>query len=205
LGYKDWTVVLFGYYDFKDDKVIIAEELVTYGQEMHLQTLGWDIKKVEDRLFTNSMTNEFMKPKKRVADHNLVAINEILKATNYQIRFEAAKKDDKHAALNFLRLMIQNNKIYINPKCKVLIRHLKNAKWASITNKDTFARCPEGSHYDAVDALSYLLRAVDFKANPYPKGFGLTTRSEDLFNRNISKPIENENVYRKILNLKVKK
>lgn len=205
LGYKDWTVVLFGYYDFKEDKVVVEDELIAYGQEMHLHTLGWDIKKMEEKIFTNYATNEFMKPKKRVADHNLVAINEILKATNYQVRFEAAKKEDKHASINFLRLMVQNNKLLINPRCKVTIRHLRNAKWASATAKDTFARCPEGSHYDAVDALAYLLRAVDFKSNPYPRGFGLTTRSEDLFNRNIQKPIENENVYRKILNLKVKK
>ena len=205
LGYKDWTVVLFAYYDFKEDKVVVEDELVTYGQDMHLHTLGWDIKKTEERIFTDPITNEFMRPKKRVADHNLVAINEILKATNYQVRFEPAKKDDKHAAINFLRLMVQNNKLIVNPRCKTLVRHLKNAKWASATNKDTFARCPEGSHYDGVDALAYLLRAVDFKLNPFPKGFGLTTRSEDLYNRNISKPIENENIYRKILNLKVKK
>lgn len=205
LGYKDWTVVLFAYYDFKNDRMVIEDELITYGQEMHLHTLGWDIKKVEERLFTDPMTGEFIKPKKRVADHNLVAINEILKATNYQVRFEPAKKDDKHAAINFLRLMVQNNKIIINPKCKVMIRHLKNAKWASTTAKDTFSRCPEGSHYDAVDALAYLLRAVDFKHNPYPKGYGLTTRSEDLFGLNIKKPIEHENVYRKLLNLKVKR
>jgi hypothetical protein len=99
-------------------------------------------------------------------------------------------------------MMINSNKIAINPKCTTLIRHLKNAKWASTTSKDTFARCPQGSHYDGVDACAYLVKAVDFKRNPYPKSYGMNYRSEDMFNNLTTKTIEKENVYRSILNLK---
>lgn len=205
LGYKDWTVVLFAYYDFKQDVVVIQDEIVTYGSEMYLDKLGQAILSKERQLWTNVMTNEFIKPKKRVSDHNLIAINEIKKATNYQIHFELANKEGKHASINFLRMIINNNKIAINPRCKVLIRHLKNAKWASTSNKDTFARCPQGSHYDAVDACAYLLKAIDFKRNPYPKNYGLNLKTEDQFNNYSNKPkIENENIYRKLLNMKVR-
>lgn len=202
LGYKDWTVVLFAYYDFKRDKVVIQDEIVTYGTEMYLDKLGTQILLKEKQLWTNAITGELLKPRKRVSDHNLIAINEIKKATNYQIHFELASKESKHASINNLRMMVNGNKIEINPKCVTLIRHLKNAKWASTTSKDTFARCPQGSHYDAVDACAYLVKAIDFKRNPYPKNFGMQYRSEDMFNNLTTKTIEKENVYRTILNMK---
>ena len=202
LGYKDWTVILFAYYDFKNDKVVIQDEIITYGTTMYLDKLGQQILAKEKELWTNPISGEFMKPRKRVSDHNLIAINEIKKASNYQIHFELAQKETKHASINNLRMVINSNKIVINPKCVTLIRHLKNAKWASTTAKDTFARCPQGSHYDAVDACAYLIKAVDFKRNPYPKNYGLNYRSEDMFNNLTTKTIEKENVYRKILNVK---
>ena len=205
IGYKDLTVILFGYYDFKNDLVVIQDEITTNGNEMYLATLGNMIINKEKELWTNSMSGEFTKPKKRVSDHNLVAINEIKKATNYQLHFELASKENKHASINFLRTAINSNKIVINPKCKTLIRHLKNAKWASTTNKDTFARCPQGSHYDAVDALAYLIRSIDFKINPYPKNYGFTYNSDDIFNNySNNNKLEKENVYRKLLNMKIR-
>jgi hypothetical protein len=205
LGYKDWTVVLFAYYDFKNDRVVVQDEIVTYGSDMYLDKLGQAILSKEKELWTNHMTNEFIKPRKRVSDHNLIAINEIRKATNYQIFFDLAQKEGKHASINFLRILINNNKLIINPKCKILIRHLKNAKWASVSNKDTFSRCPQGSHYDAVDACAYLVKAIDFKRNPYPKNYGGNLRSEDVFNNYNGTPkIEKENIYRKILNMKAR-
>jgi hypothetical protein len=205
LGYKDWTVVLFAYYDFKLDKVVIQDEIVTFGTEMYLDKLGSDIMRKEKQLWTNPITGETLKPRKRVSDHNLIAINEIRRATNYQIFFDMANKEGKHASINNLRMMIASNKIAIHPRCVTLIRHLKNAKWASTTAKDTFARCPQGSHYDAVDACAYLLKAVEFKRNPYPKNYGMNLRSEDMFGGyGNNKKVENENFYRKLLNMKVK-
>jgi hypothetical protein len=202
LGYKDWTVVLFAYYDFKLDKVVIQDEIVTYGTEMYLDKLGTQILLKEKQLWTNPITSEIQKPRKRVSDHNLIAINEIKKATNYQVHFELAQKEAKHASINNLRMMVNANKILIHPRCVTLIRHLKNAKWASTTAKDTFGRCPQGSHYDAVDACAYLLKAIDFKRNPYPKNYGMNFRSEDMFDNLTTKTIEKENVYRTILNMK---
>ena len=204
LGYKDWTVILFAYYDFRLDKVVIQDEIITYGTEMYLDRLGGQILAKEKQLWTNKVTGELMKPRKRVSDHNLIAINEIKKATNYQIHFEMADKEGTHANINNLRMMINANKMIINPRCVTLIRHLKNAKWASTTAKDTFSRCPQGSHYDAVDACAYLLRSIDYKRNPYPKNYGVHFRSEDMFSNLTTNAIEKENVYRKILNLKVK-
>ncbi len=203
LGYKDWTVVLFGYYDFRIDKVIIQDEIVTYGNDMYLDKLGNDILKKEKDLWTSATTGEAIKPKKRIADNNLVAVNEIKRATNYQVTFQTADKNEKLAGINFAKIMINNEKVLINPRCKTLIAHLKNGRWASASNKDTFARCPNGSHYDAIDALVYLLKAIDFKHNPYPKNYDMNLKEEDLhYNYNKDNKINNEGFYRRLLNLK---
>jgi hypothetical protein len=72
-----------------------------------------------------------------------------------------------------------------------------------MTSKDTFARCPQGSHYDAVDALAYLIRSIDFKLNPYPKNYGFNYNAADVFNNySNNNKIEKEDVYKKLLNVK---
>lgn len=215
VGLSDWTVVLFGYYDFRADKIIIEDEIAAYSSNLYLPTLTRDIIEKEETLWYNHATHEAKKPRRRVSDHDLIVINEIKRHSHYKVIFDLADKKDKLASLNNLRVLLKAGKIIINPKCVTLLRHLKNVKWKSVTNKDTYARCPMGSHYDAVDALAYLLRSIDFKDNPYPKQstdkwdqYALSgplgpTTLPTYYNNN-PKKIENENVYRTILNLKRK-
>ena len=200
LGFRDMTVVLFAYYDFLNDKVVIERELVKHGEQMHLQTLGQEILDIERELWTSEY-GDVVKPRKRVSDHDLIAINEIHKATHYQLRFDLADKKEMMSGINFIRNMINNNKIIINHECKTTIYHLKAAKWVT-QSKDKLGRGQDGSHFDSVAALSYLLRAIDFSRNPYPKNYNRPTNPDDIFVMNNKKPIEKENVYRKILNLK---
>lgn len=179
LGYRDWTFVLFGYFDFKADKVIIEDELITKGSDMYLTKFGNQILEKEESLWIEPLTKEVIPIKKRVSDHDLVAINEIKKSTNYKVIFEPADKQDRMAGINFIRGLVKNNKLIINPKCKYLIHHLKNAKWAK--SRETFARCSEGSHYDGVPTLVYLSRGINYHTNPYPADYGSSLRIEDTF------------------------
>jgi uncharacterized protein YneF (UPF0154 family) len=206
VGLKDWTVLLFAYYDFRNDKIIIEDELTAYGPEMHLPVLTKQIRDKEAELWTSPLTGEFLKPKKRISDHNLIVINEIKKFSNYTIFFELADKNEKMAGINWLRSLAASQKIIINPKCKTLIRHMKDGKWASVSSRDTFARCPMGSHYDAIDALVYLVRGMDLKSNPYPRDFDrpLATDAFKMPGYNNNQNAPNADIYRKILNLKRK-
>lgn len=179
IGYKDWTFVVFGYFDFRADKLIIEDELVTKGTEMYLQTFGHKILEREESLWVEPTTKEIIPIKRRVCDHDLIAINEIKKSTDYKVIFEPADKHDRMAGINFIRNLIKNDKLIINPKCKYLIHHLKNAKWAK--SRELFARCAEGSHYDGVPALVYLSRGINYNLNPYPPGFGSDLRISDTF------------------------
>jgi len=168
LGFTDLTVALYGYYDFKAAKLIIEDEVVMNGASMTLPVLAGTLIKKEQDLYT-SPHGELIPPYVRVSDINYIVTNEL--SATYGLNFQNARKDDNDAALNSLRVMLINKQIIINPKCKHLIRHLKNARWTA--NRQKFERSPDSGHYDAIDALKYLIRAVNYTKNPYPPGYHL--------------------------------
>jgi len=55
-----------------------------------------------------------------------------------------------------------------------LIRHLKNGRWKN-SSKDDFARSPDDGHYDAIDALIYLIKSISYSKNPYPKNYNINS------------------------------
>jgi hypothetical protein len=181
LGGIDLTALLFGYYDFRNDKIIIEDEIEFdfSKQDKHLKLLVDEITKKEADLWTNVLTNEVRKPYLRVSDINIIATNEISKISHNQVYFKNTAKDDKESAINNVRILLSHKKIIINPKCVNLIRHLRNVRWASEKNKSTFGRSPDNGHYDFVDALIYFVRNVEFRKNPYPKNYDLNLRRDD--------------------------
>lgn len=181
LGFKDMTVILFAYYDFRADKLIIEDEIAVSGTDIHLPKLTQQIMDIEKKLWTNIYTNEVNVPKVRVSDINYIVMQEIARASDGKVTFTAAKKDDKEAAVNRFRVMLAGKKIIIHPKCKTLIRHLRNVMWDKNKKNSTFARGSDGSHFDALDAGLYLMRAVSFNKNPYPFGYDLNLRKQDTF------------------------
>jgi hypothetical protein len=206
IGFKDLTVVLFGYFDFRADKIVIEDELVVDFQDtdMNIKTLTELILKKEETLFINPLTLEVKPPYKRVSDINYIVTQEIYQHSNHKLSFDTADKYDNSSAINTVRLMIGNQKVIINPRCTTLVRHLKNAKW--MKNKEKFARSPDNGHYDAVDALKYLIRSVALKKNPYPAHYNLNMT--DLFINNPEKfntPNNQIEVYKKIFGIKPKR
>lgn len=200
LGFNDLTVVLFAYYDFRADKVIVEDEMVIEGKDLHLSKLAENILKKEEALWTHPISGEVRRPYIRVSDTNLVALNEIRVSSGNRVGFTSAEKDDNNSALNNLRMMLAGKKIIIHPRCEVLVRHLQNVKWAS--NKKTFARSPDDGHYDAVDAIKYLIRHIIYTRNPYPPSYNIEFK--DLFIQNKGKFENNTqaSVYQKIFGRK---
>lgn len=183
LGFKDLTVVLFGYYDFKADKVIIEDELSVKGSDLKLDKFGQDILSKEEKLWLNIYTNEQILPEVRVSDIDYIVINEINRQSYNRLNFQAVKKEPgyKLPLINQLRIMIQSQKVIINPRCETLIRHLRNARWKDASSKDDFARSPDDGHYDAVDALLYMIKSISYAKNPYPKNY---TSNDNTFHNN---------------------
>lgn len=204
LGGKDLTVILYGYYDFRNSKIIIEDEIVYDFQEKDntLKRLITLLLNKESELYTNMLTNEIKEPYLRISDINKIVTQEIHAESQGKLYFQQAKKDDKDSALNNLRSLLAGNKIIIHPKCKTLIRHLKNVKWKSSLNKSTYARSADGGHYDAVDALVYMVRHLSFEKNPYP--LHQNVDFANLYIRNPDNFFKNPQIdaFKKIFNIK---
>jgi len=210
-GGKDLTVVLYGYYDFRAGKIVVEDETVINFQDegSHIEMLVKEINKKEKTLWTNPLSLEYKSPYIRVSDISYILTQEILKQSQKLfpreevIAFKVAKKDDNDAMINNLRIMLANHKIIIDPRCKTLLRHLRNVRWDKQKNK--FARSAEDGHYDAVDALKYFVRTVQMGKNPYPAHYDLNPKG--LFIRNPDKFGSGNQleIYKQVFNLKNKR
>lgn len=168
IGVKDLTVVLFGYYDFKHAKVIIEDELVLSGVKMLTDNLAENIRSKEAGLWTSKSSGEVKPVHLRVADNNNpILLNDL--ASKHGMSFMATSKDNKEAALNNMRMLLRSERIYINPRCKTLISHLEGAIWNKA--RTGYSRSSDKGHYDAVDALLYMCRNINFNKNPYPNNY----------------------------------
>lgn len=171
IGFKDFTILLFGYYDFKKAKLVVCDELVLNGPQLLTPHLAKAVKEKEAANFTDKVTLEVFVPK-RVADNNNLILLQDLHNLHGTL-FIPTAKDNKEAAINNVRMLLQQERIIIDPKCKVLISHLTHAAWND--KRTEFRRVAGYGHYDAVDSLVYMVRNVDFNKNPYPAGYGITS------------------------------
>jgi len=172
IGVRDLTVALFGYYDFLNNKIVIQDEYVINGPEMTTDKVAKAIFEKERALWgnpNNPHETHYKPPYLRVSDNNnLLLLNDL--DTLHNLRFIPTRKDNKEAAINQVKMKLSDAGIIIDPKCKVLIYHIKNAKWDKA--RKSFTRSPDAGHYDALDALIYFVRNVVPGKNPFPRGYG---------------------------------
>ena len=205
VGFKDLTVGLFAYYDFKNAQLIIMDELVMNGPEMTTQKLAEEIKHKERLYFYDEQYNELISPYLRVMDNDLKLINDLHRL--HGITFIATEKTHKEAAVNNLRIWVSNNRIKIHEKCKHLIYHLEYGQWDKHRKKfkhlaDTPDKRIMGGHVDAVDSLIYMVRNVLESKNPYPEEYGKLI-GQNVFSSMFKKDTTNikETIF-KMLNIK---
>lgn len=207
LGFKDLTGLVFGYYDFRADKIIIQDEIVMDLRinNNNLSKLVEEIKVKEKELWFNHVTGEPRPPYKRVSDNDLIALNEISSISQFKVRFEPTEKKDLQAAINNLREKLKSRQIIIHPRCKTLIRHLRNVRWKT-GEKNIFARSPDDGHYDLAAACVYFIRNIDIRRNPYPAHY--KRNMTDLYVHDKARfegKKSQMDVYRKIFNVQGKK
>ena len=181
IGGKDYTVVLFAYYDFLNNLVVIEDEYVLR-EKQNSQKIAENIQQKCNKLWDEKP------PYLMFADNNnAILLNDL--QLQHGLNFIPTRKDNKEAAINQVRLKIMNHQIIINPRCATLIYHLQYATWAKRSEKSAssggykqFARSADAGHFDAVDALIYLIRNVIYGKNPYPAGYDALP-SSDHFRR----------------------
>lgn len=168
MGVNDFTAVIFGYYDFKRASLIITDEFTMNGPSINTDILAKTIKAKEDEIWPGKTTF------RRVADNNWpIMINDFSYLHN--LTFIATNKDEKHAMINELKILIDAGRIIIHPRCKQLIGCLKYGVWDN--KRKQFARSKVYGHYDHLDALIYLSRNIAQNTNPIPPTHGATHRT----------------------------
>lgn len=171
IGGKDFTVILFAFYDFLKNRVVIEDEYVLR-KKQNSEEIATNVRKKLEALYDEKP------PYLMFADNNnIILLNDL--QLKHNLNFIPTKKDNKEAAINNVRLKILNRELVIHPRCKTLIYHLKHANWARRSetairqsNYKAFARSADGGHFDALDALIYLIRNVVYGKNPYPSHYG---------------------------------
>ena len=155
-GLRDKTGILIAYHDFEYDKVVIVDELLLSKA---------DTKTIVDETGLKVMEHFGDHPVKyNVIDDTTGRLVQDIWAY-HKTRYLMARKDDRDAAINSMRLQFRTFKVSIDPRCKILIAQLENAVYKK-AGSDDFQRTDQG-HYDLVDACIYLLRHVERHLNPF--------------------------------------
>lgn len=175
IGFVDFTFIVFSYYDFVNGVIVVEDELCINGPTMTTESLAEQIRVKEKKIWYNKKTAQYDEPLLRVSDNNLILINDLNRL--HGMIFIPTQKDNKDAQISQLRILLANRQIIINPRCKLLIEHLKHATWDK--NRKEFRRSEAYGHYDGIDALAYLVRNIDRNRNPFPRGYAMAHLSRD--------------------------
>lgn len=172
IGGKDFTVILLAYYDFINGQVVILDEIVIKNKP-NTKTIAKTVKEMCKNHFDEKL------PYLMFADNNnLILLNDL--QLDHSLNFIPTRKDNKEAAINKVKLKILDRDIVIHSRCRTLITHMKNATWSKSKSKGykEFARSSDNGHYDAVDALIYLIRNIVYSKNPYPSDYGVLSQED---------------------------
>lgn len=154
LGFRDLTVVLFGYWDYPRAQLTIQDELVF--RQATTDKIAEAIKSKERELWRGEQ------PLMRVCDTDPRFVADIKRLNDLNI--VATKKDNKEAQVNITNMLIQNNQLVIHPRCKTLISHMRYGLWN--LQRTQFDRTEALGHCDAADALIYMVRNVRRYSSP---------------------------------------
>jgi hypothetical protein len=181
LGVKDFTLDLFGYYDFRRASLVVQDELKLNGPTLTTQSLHDAIRAKEASLWPETARigerEPIRKVYRRIADNNNPILIQDLSSMHKMV-FIATDKDNLEAMINEVRLMVSRGQIIVHPRCTQLIGCLKYGVWDS--KKKAFARSQTYGHYDALAALVYLVRNLDKNVNPIPATYGFDPRNSRI-------------------------
>jgi hypothetical protein len=169
IGVRDKTIVLWAYYDFKQGLLSVEHEFDISGKDTTTRNIANGIIAIEKEDPT------YAEVYKRVADNNnLVLLNDL--SNEFGLHYGATTKESLAAMVNAVRLMVQDGRIRVNPRCKQLIGCLEYGVYYDEKRKE-FGRSDEFGHYDALAALIYLVRNLDMHINTIPANYGHTVNT----------------------------
>lgn len=170
LGFKDFTCLIYAYYDFERAKLVVQDELILVGEEVTSAAIALGTLEIEEKLWGIDSNP------KRIADNSdNIVLNDINRV--HGVLFNPTSKDSLMAMVNATRTWIAEGKLEISENCKYLLGCLEFGVWNK--NRDKFGTSKKFGHYDGLAALIYMLRYVDEFTNPVPAMFGL--KQDDVY------------------------
>jgi hypothetical protein len=170
-GADDNTALLFAWYDFRKNEIVVEDEFVQNGKTTK-QII--DIAKAKEKELWDDKT-----PQRRVYDADKQLLYDIWVDHEYQMY--APRKEDKIAAVHELRTEVQSLRFKVKRKCKHLIQQLKVGMWKDSRHSD-FQRTEGLGHLDAIAGAIYLQRSIDRTFNPVPHNHGLSKFTHHINN-----------------------
>jgi hypothetical protein len=178
-GADDNTAILFAYYDFLNDWLVIEDEYVASGK-----TRAEDFrhaKAIEARLWGEPCIckeqpcyEHAKRPYRRVMDDDKKGLIDTIVTHDYSVYLP--EKQDKTAAIRNFRIRVGQGRIKIKERCKILRRQLEVGQWSNEKHLD-FERNENDDtlkHLDALAAAIYLDRSIVRNRNPYPQNAGIS-------------------------------
>jgi len=105
---------LAGFYDFKRARLVIEHEFSISGADTTTRAISAGIDEIESDLGWKSA------PYRRIADNNNLILLQDLSA-DYEKSFVPTNKESLAAMVNEVRLMVQDGRIIVHPRCKQLV------------------------------------------------------------------------------------
>lgn len=165
IGYRDFTSLLFGYWNYDLHKLFIEDEWCDTGQATLVENVAEIVKNKEKELW-GEPENIF-----RVSDNNDPRYTGQL-AADFDLPFTWVVKSkgthDKilHGMVKDVRTALKMGQIFVSDRCKVLALTLANGLWDE--NFKEFERGSNIGHADALAALMYGWRMIDKFDDPVP-------------------------------------
>lgn len=168
-GADDNTALLFGYYDFLHDTIVIEDELILSGKTSEVITDQAKRKEKEN-------WGDKKKPLRRVYDADKQILIDITSTHGYSVYLP--EKTDRIAAIRTFRIRVKQGKFKVKKKCKVLRYQMRVGMWRDEKHLD-FERSEDENlkHLDAIAAAVYFNRSVITSRNPYPQHEGVSLAS----------------------------
>jgi hypothetical protein len=161
LGKKDFTAMLYGYYDWHAAKFILQEETQVNG-DWTSSDIAKAIKSVEERIWTDIKGNK-LPVYRRICDIGGMSLLPDLQAF-HNLSFIETSKEELYVMVNELREFVKAGRLVVSPKCVNTIGCLKYGLWDK--KAKGFGRTKAYGHCDHLAALIYLVRNLSTFAMP---------------------------------------
>ena len=161
-GNRDLFVLLWGFLDFVNGRLVIVDERQFYNPST--PEVGDEAAECERIHFAKDHADGRIDGFQRFTDidHRFV---QDLKAKPWHLTFNPTQKTDHSMWERKMRGDIKQGRIHIHPRCELLLRTLRHARRKE--NGD-YERTKETGHADAWAALLYMYRNVNWQRNPFP-------------------------------------